>query len=85
MLLIAPQLVDMSASEPITNLPTFPWAEGDLLRSPQAGLFRTMREMTPHGAYGDPSFASAEKGRRIVDLVCDALTVILKDMARPKK
>ena len=85
MLLIAPQLVDMSASEPFANVPTFPWAEGDLLRSPQAGLFRTMREMTPHGAYGDPSFASAEKGQRIVDLVCDALMVILADMARPKK
>ncbi|MGD9633355.1 MAG: creatininase family protein [Pirellulales bacterium] len=82
MLLIAPQLVAMDAIEPKGNVPTFPWAEGDLLRSPQAGLFRTMREMTPHGAYGDPSLASAEKGQQIASVVCDALTKILSDLAR---
>lgn len=83
-LLIAPELVRLDAIQPRGNVPTFPWAEGDLLRSPQAALFRTMQEMTPHGAYGEPAQASAEKGRQIADLVCDALAVILTDLARPQ-
>ncbi len=84
MLLIAPELVAMNAVEPRGNVPTFDWAEGDLLRSPRAALFRTMKDMTPHGAYGEPAQASAAKGRQIANLVCDALCVILTDLAKPR-
>ena len=83
MLHIAPQLVRMDAAGPRTNVPTFAWAEGDLLRSPRAALYRTMNEMTPSGAYGEPARASAAKGRQIVGIVCDALATILADLARP--
>ena len=82
MLLFAPHLVDMDAVPPAANVPTFAWAEGDLLRSPRAALYRSMRDMTPHGAYGEPARASAEKGRQIVDAVCDELAKILADLAR---
>jgi creatinine amidohydrolase len=82
MLLIAPQLVRVEAIPQRANAPTFDWAEGDLLRSPRVALFRTMKQMTPTGAYGDPSKASAAKGRQIADLVCDALSVVLRDLAK---
>jgi creatinine amidohydrolase len=80
MLHIAPQLVRMDAAPARSNLPTFEWAKADLLRSSRASLFRTMREMTPSGAFGEPRGASAEKGRQITDIVCDALAEILRDL-----
>jgi creatinine amidohydrolase len=82
MLLIAPELVHMEQVQSKANVPTFDWAEADLLRSPRAVLFRTMKQMTPTGVYGEPAFATAEKGKQIVDIVCDALAAILTDHAR---
>jgi creatinine amidohydrolase len=81
MLHIAPQLVRMDAVEPRANVPTFDWAEADLLRSPSAALFRTMKQMTPTGVYGDPSAATAEKGKQIVKVVCNALARVIIDLA----
>ncbi len=82
MLHIAPHLVRMEAARPRANVPTYPWAEGDLLRSSKASLFRTMKQMTPIGAFGEPAAASAEKGKQIAAIVCDALITILNDIAR---
>jgi creatinine amidohydrolase len=82
MLHIAPHLVRRDAIPPRANLPTFDWAEGDLIRGPRAALYRTMKQMTPHGVYGEPSAASAEKGERIAAIVCDALCRMLADLAR---
>ena len=81
MLHIAPQLVRMEAAEPRANVPTFDWAEADLLRSSRASLFRTMKQATPSGAFGEPRGATAEKGKQITDIVCDALVAILRDLA----
>ena len=81
MLHIAPELVRKDALPPRANIPTFDWAEGDLLRSPRAALFRTMKQMTPHGAYGEPQNATAAKGQQITEKVCDALGRILCDLA----
>jgi creatinine amidohydrolase len=85
MLHIAPELVRMDAAMPRANAPTYDWAKADLLRSSRASLFRTMREMTPIGAYGEPRGATAEKGRQITDIVCDALATILRDLAQSGK
>lgn len=82
MLLISPHLVRMEAIEPQANVPTFDWAEGDLLRSPRVALFRTMKQMTPHGAYGDPSQATVAKGAQITKIVCDALSTVLRDLTK---
>lgn len=82
MLLIAPQLVRMEAVEPRANVPTFDWAEGDLLRSPRVAIFRTMKQMTPNGAYGEPAQATAAKGRQIAEIVCETLSVVIRDLTR---
>ena len=79
MLLIAPHLVNMEAAPLRTNVATYPWAEGDLLRRAQVSLFRTMQQMTPSGVYGEPRAASAEKGQQILQLVTDKLVQILND------
>ena len=80
MLHIAPQLVRMEAIEPRANVPTYDWAEADLLRSPRTALFRTMKQMTTNGAYGEPARATADKGKQITDIVCDSLAAILIDL-----
>jgi creatinine amidohydrolase len=82
MLAIAPQLVRMDAIPPPANAPTFPWAEGDMLRAPRVALYRSMKQMTPTGAYGDPRAATAEKGRRMAKVVGEALAEVLRDLAK---
>jgi creatinine amidohydrolase len=81
MLAIAPELVHMDRVQPRANVPTYDWAEADLLRSPRAALFRTMKQMTTTGAYGDARQANAGKGSQIADIVCDALAKILRDLS----
>ena len=85
MLLIAPELVVAQRIEPKCNIPTFGWAEGDLLRGPAVSYFRTLKEMTPNGVYGEPKKASAGKGQRISDCVVEALHGIVSDMATVSK
>lgn len=80
MLKIAPQLVHLDRIPQKSNLPTYPWAEGDMLRGAKASLFRDMRAMTPTGAYGEPSAGSAELGNAITTAVIDALSPILMDL-----
>ena len=64
----------------MTNLPTFPWAEGDMLKGSAASLYRRMDQMTPNGVYGAPFMASALKGRTISHLVTTALSLLVNDI-----
>lgn len=80
MLLIAPALVKTHLIKMGANQATFPWAEGDMLRGPKAGFYRTMRDMTPNGVYGDPRKASAEKGWEISRIVTDAFIELITDL-----
>lgn len=77
MLLIAPELVKMEKAQPRKNNPTFSWAEGDLLYGPEGSLYRTMKEMTSNGVFGDPTFATLEKGKAITEIVVSKLVNIL--------
>ena len=80
MMLIAPELVHTNKLVPGKNVATYPWAEGDMLRGAQAGFYRTMKEMTPNGVYGDPTFASPEKGKRITEVVTLELKQLIEDL-----
>jgi creatinine amidohydrolase len=80
-MLAAPDLVDHAAIGPRQNEPTFAWAEADLLRGPRASLYRTMKQVSPSGVQGDPTFASREKGQAITRIVVAALEELLTDLA----
>lgn len=80
MLLIAPHLVQLDQVQPKANVPTLPWAEGDLLTGPKVGLYRRMKEMTPIGVYGEPAAGSREKGEKITAIVTPALQQIIEDL-----
>ena len=76
----APHLVDPDAITSGVTRPTFPWAEADLLRSPDAGLYRSFAEMTADGTLGDPTAATAQKGMRITEIVVAKLKTIVDDL-----
>ncbi|MCC5905354.1 MAG: creatininase family protein [Balneolaceae bacterium] len=80
MLLIAPELVVKEQISTKVNSPTFQWAEGDLLRASRAYYHRSMKKMTPSGVYGDPTKASAEKGKKIIDAVLAELKKVALDL-----
>jgi len=78
--LIAPSLIDEPAIQPGRNPCEFEWAKGDLLRSPHAHYYRTMRQQTTDGTFGDPTRAGENKGRAIADAVVLALKKIVTDL-----
>jgi creatinine amidohydrolase len=79
-LLIAPDLVRTEKLEKGANTSTWSWAEGDMLQGPQASFYRSMKTMTPNGVFGDPTFASEDKGRRISSLVVPRLMTLIRDL-----
>jgi creatinine amidohydrolase len=82
MLHLAPQTVRMDAIRPKAVEPTFDWAEEDLLRTSRVSLYRSMEQITRNGTWGDPTQASAAKGRQITEVVCDSLGKVLQDLAQ---
>ena len=80
MLLIAPKLVKQEKIQPKANVKTFHWAEGDMLQGPSASLYRSMKEMTPTGAFGEAAAGTVEKGERITEAVVKALKKIVLDL-----
>lgn len=78
--LIADHLIDKAQIQKGGNIPTFKWAEGDMLHGAATSYYRSIKEMTKNGIYGDPTKASAEKGKRITDCVIDSLKQIVFDL-----
>lgn len=79
----SPESVRMNAIEPrANNTPTYDWAEEDLLRPSRVSLYRSMKQITPNGAWGDPTKATPEKGKQIADVVCDSLCTVVQDLAK---
>ncbi|APT60220.1 creatininase family protein [Roseomonas gilardii] len=62
-------------------VPTFPWADSEMLISGRASLFRTIRAMSNGtGVLGDASLASSDKGRRITEAVMQQLIAIIRSL-----
>lgn len=80
MLLIAPHLVRTDEIDRKSNVPTFGWAEGDMLQGGKAALYRTMKAMTPNGVFGDSGAGTREKGVKITKAVTNALKGIVMDL-----
>lgn len=80
MMLIAPQLVRTEFIKNGDNQSTYPWAEIDMLRGAPVAFYRSMKQMTPNGVFGDPRSATKEKGQRITDLITEELKQIVLDI-----
>ena len=81
---IAPQLIQESQIKQGANVLAFPLADGDMLFGPKVSFYRTMKEMTPNGVFGNPVKSSAEKGVRIGACVTAALKQLVMDMYKLK-
>ena len=79
-MLATPELVNEAAIQERQNISTYEWAEMDLLRSPRASLYRSMKDSTHNGAIGDPKSATREKGETIRDAVIPELAKILRSL-----
>lgn len=80
MLLIAPHLVDLDKKEVGKHTATFSWNEGDMLRGTKASFYRSTKEMTTNGIFGNPEYATLEKGKEISKLVISDFSKIIRDL-----
>jgi creatinine amidohydrolase len=81
MLLIDERSVRKDLIPGYSHAMTHDWANGDLLRGGKGALFRTMKAISGgNGVVGDPSLASAAKGREITRIVVDALADIVDSL-----
>lgn len=80
MLLIAPHLVHPDKIEKGKHTDTFSWSEGDMLRGAKASYYRSTKEITTNGVFGNPEYGTLEKGKQISKLVVDDLKKIIDDL-----
>lgn len=80
MLLIAPNLIIKENVRPKENNSNFPWAEGDMLHGSRTSYYRSIKQMTSNGVYGDPTAASREKGMEINEAVMVPLKQLVVDL-----
>ena len=80
MMVINPDLVQTERIMDRQNAENFDWATGDLLRGSQASLYKSMKNLTPNGVFGEPGKISPEKGRKITEIVVHSLKKIILDL-----
>ncbi len=80
MMLIAPDLVKTDKIANGENQEGYSWSEADMLHGPKASHYRTMKQLTTNGVFGDPRAASVEKGERITEVVVERLSKIVGDL-----
>ena len=79
MLFLRPELVrltEASCSKPVLDSA---WHHSEY--GGRVSMYRRFQRLTASGAMGDPSAASADKGRSIFDAVVDAVSSYLDDFA----
>lgn len=79
MLHIAPHLVNMDLAEDNANIPTFDWAELDLINGSKVSLYRKFNQITPNGVIGDPLLATSKKGQVLSDIIVEQYVMILNE------
>jgi len=80
LLLIAPHLVHLDKTEIGKHTTTFSWNNGDMLRGTKATYYRTTKEMTTNGIFGNPKYATLKKGEEISKLVVSDFKKIINDL-----
>jgi creatinine amidohydrolase len=80
MMHLRPELVDEDRMEG-TNMDE-PYSQGidDLVAGGPLSVYREFTEYSETGAIGDPTVSSAEKGERILELLCDEMESLLAQM-----
>lgn len=82
MKVITPQLIQESEIRQGANVLSFSLVNEDMLFGPEVSFYRTMKEMTPNGVFGNPIKSSAEKRIRIGACVTAALKQLVLDICK---
>ncbi len=77
MLVIAPHLVHLDKIEDRANIPTYSWAEGDLVLGSKVSFYRRMNEVAGNGVQGEPKLATREKGIELTSKIVEVFVKIL--------
>lgn len=80
MLVLRPDLVDMSSATQDINVRPSKFTRLDMLSGAKVTLHHTYNDMTKTGAYGDPTLATAEKGERFIAAAIEALCELVTDL-----
>jgi creatinine amidohydrolase len=80
MLYLRPELVEEDLAEGTNMDEPYPQSIQDLTAGGPLSVYRDFSEYTESGAIGDPMVASAEKGKRVLELLCDEMEDILTRM-----
>lgn len=80
MLHLRPDLVREDRMEGTMMNEPYPQSTKDLVVGGPLSVYRDFTEYAASGAIGDPTAASAEKGERILELLCDELEDVLSRM-----
>jgi creatinine amidohydrolase len=83
MLATAPDLVDVAAIPGRSGRPAYPWSAADMLRSGRARIYQRQDQVAGNGVQGDPSAASADKGRRAMSMITQQLAAMVGDLRSP--
>ena len=80
MLAISPATVKMESAEPDGIMSGSEFDRHEMLSSPLVATYRTMKQITRHGGFGDPTSASAQKGEQMLSLITPRLVALSKDV-----
>ena len=80
----APELVRVDKMESSEQYETYDWNDGDMLYGSAVNLYQTMKSRTRNGVFGRPTFGSAEKGKKISELVCREFKKIILELLESK-
>lgn len=80
MLHLRPELVETELTEGTNMDEPYPRGIDDLVAGGPLSVYRDFSKYSESGAIGDPTAASAEKGERILDLLCDEMEDVLTRM-----
>ena len=82
MLYLRPDLVDEDEMRPVYAERTYDLLLEDLFGSGPLGAYSTFADHTETGIMGDPTVATADKGERIFEHICDEMETLLREMHR---
>lgn len=80
MLVIHPELVDVAKAQPDGRMSDSEFGRGEMLTSPMVSVYKTFKETTSHGGFGDPTLAGAQKGEEMLTAVTLKLTELCQHM-----
>lgn len=80
MLAMRPELVDEARAEADGMMSESEFSRGEMLAAPSVAVYKTFKETTRNGTFGDPTKASARKGEAMLSAVTARMVALCSDV-----